>query len=252
MTDQLRNPSSSSSSSSSSPSSSLSSAPSLCVNHCGFFGNPKQDDLCSKCYKTIADRKQAAAAALVSSSDASSSLPSTPSSDSDVSPLAIPELTHSRLLTDELSPPTVDTQPEPLSSSVSLPLSIPSLSFSESLTIPLTSPQASPVFSSSIAESPALPLAELTLSPSPSPAPATLTLPSSPAEPSKKKKNRCSHCSKLVGLTYFACRCNEEAMFCVAHRYPHSHGCQFDHKAQQQTKLTKNNPLCAHEKLERI
>ena len=286
MTDQLRNPSSSSTSSSSSSSSLVSSAPVLCVGGCGFWGSAKQESMCSKCFKAVVAKKEqqaidhAAAADASSASSPSSSSPSSSSSSpspssvsadlsSDSSSLAIPALTHSRL-SEELSPVVVAdalvaedaTGGSSATSSVpSLPSPPPALSFSASLAIPLLSPQSSPQTSpllsapassplstSDLSLSPLLssPLSTLTLSPSPS----TLTLPFAASRP--KRKNRCTHCAVKVGLTYFSCRCNADAMFCVAHRYPHSHECPFDHRAQQQSNIAKNNPLCAHDKLERI
>eukprot|EP00998_Keelungia_sp_KM082_P008117 NODE_4301_length_795_cov_29.336826_g4278_i0.p1 GENE.NODE_4301_length_795_cov_29.336826_g4278_i0~~NODE_4301_length_795_cov_29.336826_g4278_i0.p1 ORF type:complete len:180 (-),score=67.20 NODE_4301_length_795_cov_29.336826_g4278_i0:59-598(-) len=56
----------------------------------------------------------------------------------------------------------------------------------------------------------------------------------------QKKRNRCFQCRKKVGILGFECKC--EYVFCAGHRYPHSHGCEFDTRAQQQKLLAKKNP----------
>ena len=47
-------------------------------------------------------------------------------------------------------------------------------------------------------------------------------------KPKKKKKNKCSHCRKNVGLLGVTCKCGK--LFCTSHLHPEAHMCDFDHK----------------------
>ena len=55
-----------------------------------------------------------------------------------------------------------------------------------------------------------------------------------------KPSNRCSTCSKKVGLTGFKCRC--AGVFCATHRYSDKHDCSFDYKAAGREAIAKANP----------
>eukprot|EP00020_Sapocribrum_chincoteaguense_P003032 CAMPEP_0170740062 /NCGR_PEP_ID=MMETSP0437-20130122/5487_1 /TAXON_ID=0 /ORGANISM="Sexangularia sp." /LENGTH=186 /DNA_ID=CAMNT_0011078545 /DNA_START=190 /DNA_END=750 /DNA_ORIENTATION=- len=67
---------------------------------------------------------------------------------------------------------------------------------------------------------------------------------------SPTKKGRCASCRKKVGLLGFDCRCGRT--FCSNHRYAEDHDCGFDYKADGRRRLSKENPLVAGDKLERI
>ena len=54
----------------------------------------------------------------------------------------------------------------------------------------------------------------------------------------KKKKIKCAHCNKKLGLLGFKCKCN--LMYCVGHLHPESHNCTFDYKQEQCKKLEKS------------
>lgn len=61
------------------------------------------------------------------------------------------------------------------------------------------------------------------------------------------EKNKCWHCMKKIGLTGVRCRCGY--FFCAAHRYAESHACDYDYKANERRKLTKQNPVVQANKL---
>lgn len=63
----------------------------------------------------------------------------------------------------------------------------------------------------------------------------------------QKEKNKCWKCTKKIGLTGVRCRCGY--VFCASHRYAESHDCDYDYKANERRKLTKQNPLVQADKL---
>uniref|UniRef100_A0A673GP60 Zinc finger, AN1-type domain 6 n=1 Tax=Sinocyclocheilus rhinocerous TaxID=307959 RepID=A0A673GP60_9TELE len=69
-------------------------------------------------------------------------------------------------------------------------------------------------------------------------------------EQSRPKKNRCFTCRKKVGLTGFDCRCGH--LFCSIHRYSDVHNCSFNYKADAAEKIRKENPLIVREKIKKI
>ncbi|XP_047436870.1 AN1-type zinc finger protein 6 isoform X2 [Mugil cephalus] len=69
-------------------------------------------------------------------------------------------------------------------------------------------------------------------------------------EKPKAKKNRCFTCRKKVGLTGFDCRCGN--VFCCIHRYSDVHNCTFDYKADAAEKIRKENPVIVGEKIQKI
>jgi hypothetical protein len=71
------------------------------------------------------------------------------------------------------------------------------------------------------------------------------------ASPSRNRK-RCTVCKKKLTLDYFSCKCSDDIILCAQHRLPHAHGCTYDHRKDQQSKIEKQNPVVKHDKLETI
>ena len=57
-------------------------------------------------------------------------------------------------------------------------------------------------------------------------------------------------CSRKTGLIIFVCRCKKE--FCIKHRMPEIHNCDFDYKTEQRKLLEKQNELIAPQKILKI
>ncbi|GBG31853.1 Zinc finger A20 and AN1 domain-containing stress-associated protein 6 [Hondaea fermentalgiana] len=68
--------------------------------------------------------------------------------------------------------------------------------------------------------------------------------------PVQKKKNRCWHCRKKIGLTGIECRCGY--IFCGMHRYADQHSCDFDHAALARKHLADENQGAAAKKVEML
>lgn len=67
------------------------------------------------------------------------------------------------------------------------------------------------------------------------------------------KVARCSAtgCRKRLNLTsQFSCRCNYT--FCMLHRLPEEHDCNFDYKSEGKNQLQKSNQLVVADKFIRI
>jgi len=69
-------------------------------------------------------------------------------------------------------------------------------------------------------------------------------------KPVEKESNKCSKCTKKVGVLGWKCKCG--STYCKNHRLPEDHDCEFDFKQEGIAKLAKQNPLVVASKLEKI
>ncbi|SBT01796.1 zinc finger protein, putative [Plasmodium ovale curtisi] len=63
-------------------------------------------------------------------------------------------------------------------------------------------------------------------------------------------KNKCHLCCKRIGLLGIKCRCNY--YFCSLHRYADAHNCTFDYKNYHKQQLIKNNVKVVADKIKKI
>jgi hypothetical protein len=68
----------------------------------------------------------------------------------------------------------------------------------------------------------------------------------------KKNKNNSNSCFLCKKKTILLCTCKCGAHYCIAHRNPESHNCEFDHKNFDREQLAKNNPRILAEKIKKI
>ena len=61
---------------------------------------------------------------------------------------------------------------------------------------------------------------------------------------------RCTECSKKVGLLPFTCRCGK--VLCTIHRLASQHDCGFDYRTVGREKLALDNQLVVAPKVARI
>lgn len=193
----------------------------LCKAGCGFFGAKHQQGYCSVCFKEKQSRDTnpapAPASPVLSTEEKIIEKPTMPSSSS------------TRL-------PSTDSENQKVTDSMA-DMNVNPATTSSTSTSVLPIPSASPVKTEDEASS--APAAKI---------PATDD--AAVAPPAKKPKKRCGVCKKKLGLTGFECRCG--LLFCGVHRYSDKHDCTFDYKENGRAELTKLNPVCAGEKINKL
>ncbi|KAM3876864.1 AN1-type zinc finger protein 6 [Diretmus argenteus] len=263
-----------------------SQGPLLCATGCGFYGSPRNNGMCSVCYKDFLQRQN---------SNGRISQPDSSSTDSSIGESLLAQCSDSTTVPAPTATDPTDTEPGHSSGAVTTsatPSADESTSEakvslktadSESSSIPGTAAevgsgqegQSSPAGSSGTGSSGS------TISYSKAAAilpgvqnmsgrmkrklenidesidakRASVSEDSGCAsveaeEKPKAKKKRCFTCRKKIGLTGFDCRCGN--VFCSMHRYSDIHNCTFDYKAEAAEKIRKENPVIVGEKIQKI
>lgn len=194
----------------------------LCKAGCGFFGAKHQQGYCSVCFKEKQSRDTNPAPAPAS--------PVLPTEEKIIEKPTMPSSSSTRL-------PSTDSENQKVTDSMADMNVNPATSTSSTTVLPI--PSASPVKTEDEASSSQAPDAKL-----------PETDDSAVAPPAKKSKKRCGVCKKKLGLTGFECRCG--LLFCGVHRYTDKHDCSFDYKENGRAELSKLNPVCAGEKINKL
>jgi len=197
--------------------------PITCANGCGFYGNPINNNMCSKCFKELNQKNNAAQAATAATTTTSG-------------------------LTAKLAQP-------PQAPALSV-LSTPPSSSSSNAFTPVQAPVPR-VASNSIITTPTNAVASPIISVSSTPTPSTASGASTPTSiasdaleglapgerPPQVNKGRCYMCRAKIPLAKQAInRCRCEFVFCDSHKDTSKHDCDFDFAKMGKEMLTKNNP----------
>ncbi|KAG0080498.1 Rab5 GDP/GTP exchange factor [Linnemannia elongata] len=192
--------------------------PITCANGCGFYGNPINNNMCSKCFKELNQKNNPAKAATAASASTSG-------------------------LTEKLAQPSQAPTPSVLST--------PPTSSSSDASTPIQAPV--PTVGSNSANAVASSVIPASSTPTPSTGSGVSTPTSiasdaleslAPGErPPQVNKGRCYMCRAKIPLAKQAinkCRC--EFVFCDSHKDTSKHDCDFDFAKMGKEMLTKNNP----------
>ncbi|KAG9266530.1 AN1-type zinc finger protein 6 isoform X4 [Astyanax mexicanus] len=214
-------------------------APIPCTAGCGFYGNPRNNGMCSICYKDSLQRQNSSSRVSDPVSTRFSTLGESLSTQSNtVTASSALQLNSQSIVTatetaqEELT--SGEAQDELKTEEVAGPSNSAEVaSVQESVTMS----EMSGSFGSS---------AEVLASGS-----CVSVQSSAPVvENSKPQKKRCFICNKKLALTDYNCRCGN--YFCGVHRCTIDHNCPYDYKAEAAEKIRKENPVVAGEKIQKI
>ncbi|GAA6224441.1 AN1-type zinc finger protein 6 [Lates japonicus] len=194
-----------------------SQTPLLCSTGCGFYGSPRNDGMCSVCYKDFLQRHN---------SNGCIGPPGSSPSDSSIGESLLKQCSDSTTVTSPAAISSAHTEPGHCSG----PTTASATSTGESTSGAKTSLTADCLHTSGCEVS--------------------VDTPAEAEGKSKAKKNRCFTCRKKVGLTGFDCRCGN--VFCSMHRYSDVHNCTFDYKADGAERIRRENPVIVKEKIQKI
>ncbi|XP_071776950.1 AN1-type zinc finger protein 6 isoform X2 [Centroberyx gerrardi] len=195
-----------------------SQAPLLCTTGCGFYGSPRNNGMCSVCYKDFLQRQN---------NNGRVSPPGLSSTDSSIGESLLAQCSD----TTTVSVPTAISHTDTASGHTSGATTASATSSTDERTSGGKASLKADDLQTSVSEDSVQASVET-------------------EEKPKAKKNRCFTCRKKVGLTGFDCRCGN--VFCSMHRYSDIHSCTFDYKADAAEKIRKENPVIVGEKIQKI